>query len=61
MDSYAHRTCGVLSAGATDQSTPSARAPCMSDALEHGFDFTFTKSEKNKRSHYSTLKTMKEV
>ena len=33
----------------------------MDDAREWGFDFAFAKSEKNKGSHYSTLKTMKEV
>ena len=37
----------------------------MADGLESAktwaFNFTFAKSEKNKGSHYSTLKTMKEV
>jgi hypothetical protein len=50
-----------LTGGAMDRSTPSAHALRMSDALECRFDFTFAKSEKNKGSHYSTLKTMKEV
>ena len=48
-------------AGTTEQSLPSAHAACMDEACERGFDFTFVKSEKNKGSHYSTLKTMKEV
>jgi hypothetical protein len=48
-------------AGAMDRSTPSAYALHMSNTLERGFNFTFAKSEKNKGSHYSTLKTMKEV
>jgi hypothetical protein len=47
--------------GATNRSLPSRRAPRMEEARERGFDFTFAKSEKNKGSHYSTLKTMKEV
>jgi hypothetical protein len=47
--------------GATNRSVPSDRAPHMAEARERGFDFTFAKSEKNKGSHYSTLKTMKEV
>jgi hypothetical protein len=47
-------------AGATERSLPSRHAPRMQDALERGFDFTFAKSTK-KTSHFSTLKTMKEV
>jgi hypothetical protein len=47
--------------GATNRSVPTDRAPRMEEARERGFDFTFAKSEKNKGSHYSTLKTMKEV
>jgi len=46
---------------ATNRSVPSNRVPCMEEACEQGFDFAFSKSEKNKGSHYSTLKTMKEV
>jgi hypothetical protein len=48
-------------ASATNQSLPLGCAARMNDALEQGFDFAFAKSEKNKGSHYSTLKTMKEV
>ena len=44
-------------AGATAQSLPSAGAAHMDDACEQGFDF----AEKNKGSHYSTLKTVEEV
>ena len=47
--------------GGTDRSVPSDQAPRLDEACDRGFDFTFTKSEKNKGSHYSTLKTMKEV
>jgi hypothetical protein len=47
--------------GATNRSVPSDRAPHIAEARERGFDFTFANSEKNKGSHYSTLKTMKEV
>jgi hypothetical protein len=47
--------------GTTNCSVPSDRAPHMVEAHERGFDFMFAKSEKNKGSHYSTLKTMKEV
>ena len=47
-------------AGASDRSLPSKNAPQMQDALDRGFDFAFVKSEK-KTSHFSTLKTMKEV
>jgi len=32
----------------------------MTEAQEYGFNFTFAKSDK-KGSHFSTLKTMKEV
>lgn len=46
--------------GATERSLPSENAPCMQEARERGFDFAFAKSDK-KTSHYSTLKTMKEV
>jgi hypothetical protein len=46
--------------GATDKVRPSVQALRMADAIERGFDFTFAKSMK-KGSHYSTLKTMKEV
>lgn len=46
-------------AGATCQSTPSAWAPRMNEVLEYGFDFAFVKSPK--ASHFSTVKTMKEV
>ena len=47
-------------AGASERSLPSKNAPRMQDALDRGFDFTFAKSDK-KTSHFSTLKTMKEV
>jgi hypothetical protein len=47
--------------GATDRSIPSDQAPRMEEARSQGFDFTFAKSEKNKGSHFCTLKTMKEV
>ena len=47
-------------AGASVQSLPSKDAPRMQDALARGFDFAFAKSNK-KTSHFSTLKTMKEV
>src|ERR1700720_3144812 len=49
-----------LWAGASDRSLPSLRAPCMQEAIDHGFNFAFAKSVK-KTSHYSTFKTMKEV
>ena len=47
-------------AGASVRSLPSKDAPRMQDALARGFDFDFAKSNK-KTSHFSTLKTMKEV
>jgi hypothetical protein len=47
-------------AGASERSLPSPNAPRMQDALDRGFDFAFAKSAK-KTSHFSTLKTMKEV
>ncbi|KAJ3745113.1 hypothetical protein DFH05DRAFT_1460002 [Lentinula detonsa] len=47
-------------AGKTDGSLPSRNAPGMSEALENGFHFTVAASEKSPRSHFSTLKTMKE-
>ena len=47
-------------AGASVQSLPSQNAPRMQDALDRGFNFVFAKSNK-KTSHFSTLKTMKEV
>lgn len=46
--------------GASPQSIPSPNAPQMQEARTYGFDFTFAKSDR-KTSHYSTLKTMKEV
>ena len=46
--------------GVTNKVQPSGQALRMVDAIERGFDFTFVKSAK-KGSHYSTLKTMKEV
>lgn len=48
-------------AGATERSLPSAHTAHIDDVCEQGFDFAFAKSEKNKGSHYSTLKTMKEI
>ena len=47
-------------ARALEQSLPSKNASRMQDALDRGFDFAFAKSDK-KTSHFSTLKTMKEV
>lgn len=47
--------------GGTNFSVPSDQAPRMEEARDRGFNFTFAKSEKNKGSHYSMLKTMKEV
>jgi len=47
-------------AGASEQSLPTKNAPWMQDALDRGFNFAFAKSHK-KTSHFSTLKTMKEV
>ena len=47
-------------AGASPQSLPSTNAQGMAEAHANGFDFTFAKSNK-KGSHFSTLKTMKEV
>ena len=47
-------------AGASVQSLPSQNAPWMQDAHDRGFNFVFSKSNK-KTSHFSTLKTMKEV
>ncbi|KAF8433091.1 hypothetical protein L210DRAFT_3649966 [Boletus edulis BED1] len=46
--------------GVSVQSLPSAKAQGMDKAYEYGFDFTFVKSDK-KGSHFSTLKTMKEI
>ena len=48
-------------AGQTERSLPTVSAPGWQEAKDLGFDFTFAKAEKNKGSHYSTLKTMKEV
>jgi hypothetical protein len=45
---------------ASDHSLPLQRAPQMQDAIDRGFNFAFAKSAK-KTSHFSTLKTMKEV
>ncbi|GAW10512.1 DDE superfamily partial [Lentinula edodes] len=47
-------------AGKTAASLPSKDAPGMEKALGHGFCFTVAASEKSPRSHFSTLKTMKE-
>ena len=46
--------------GTSEQSIPLAKAHGMSDAQDYGFDFTFAKSNRH-GSHFSTLKTMKEV
>ena len=46
--------------GATMCSLPKATAEGMSEARELGIHFAFAQSEK-KTSHFSTLKTMKEV
>ena len=47
-------------AGASVRSLLSQNAPWMQDALDRGFNLVFAKSNK-KTSHFSTLKTMKEV
>ncbi|KAE9389251.1 hypothetical protein BT96DRAFT_947016 [Gymnopus androsaceus JB14] len=46
--------------GKTSGSLPSKSAPGMDEALERGFHFTVAASETSPRSHFSTLKTMKE-
>lgn len=46
--------------GKTANSLPSANAYRMDEALGYGFHFTCAASEKSPRSHFSTLKTMKE-
>jgi hypothetical protein len=46
--------------GGTERSLPSPQAHGMTEGKEKGFDFAFAKSNK-KGSHFSTLKTMKEV
>ncbi|KAF8996363.1 hypothetical protein BDQ17DRAFT_1429806 [Cyathus striatus] len=46
--------------GKSLQSLPSATALGMLEALEHKFHFAFAASESSPRSHFSTLKTMKE-
>lgn len=46
--------------GATHRSTPSKDADGMEEALEIGFHFAFAGSG-TKNSHFSTIKTMKEV
>ncbi|KIK73988.1 hypothetical protein PAXRUDRAFT_176957, partial [Paxillus rubicundulus Ve08.2h10] len=46
--------------GASKQLLPSAKAHNMSDTWDYGFNFAFTKSDR-RGSHFSTLKTMKEV
>ncbi len=47
-------------AGKTTGSLLSCNAPRMDDALAHGFHFAFAASVTSPRSHFSTLKTMKE-
>ncbi|KAK1221287.1 hypothetical protein PQX77_015907 [Marasmius sp. AFHP31] len=46
--------------GKTKNSLPLKDAESMPCAQEYGFNFTFAASEQNPRSHFSTLKTMKE-
>ncbi|KIY64144.1 hypothetical protein CYLTODRAFT_472029 [Cylindrobasidium torrendii FP15055 ss-10] len=46
--------------GQSARSLPSESAAGMQEAKAYGFDFTFAKSETSKRSHFSTLKTMRE-
>lgn len=46
--------------GASDKSLPTGASIGMDRAREYGFHFAYAKSEKAS-SHYSTLKTMKEV
>lgn len=46
--------------GATRRSLPSSNAVGMEEALDCGFNFTYANSD-TKNSHFSTLKTMKEV
>lgn len=46
--------------GKTPQSLPLAQASGMDEALDRGFHFAVAASESSPRSHFSTLKTMKE-
>jgi hypothetical protein len=46
--------------GGTERSLPSPHTHGIMEAKEKGFDFAFAKSNK-KGSHFSSLKTMKEV
>lgn len=50
----------VVWSGLSARSLPSGTADGMQEARHFGFDFTFAASAK-KTSHFSTLKTMKEV
>ena len=43
---------------ASERSLPSANAPRMEDTIQRGFNFAFAKK---RTSHFSTVKTMKEV
>lgn len=51
------QVCG----GKTKASKPDAKSEGYDDAQAFGFQFAFAASEKSRNSHYSTLKTMKEV
>lgn len=51
----------LIFGGKTARSCPTAKADKMERALSSGLRFTCAASEKNPSSHYSTLKTMKEV
>ncbi|KAG7099906.1 hypothetical protein E1B28_001705 [Marasmius oreades] len=46
--------------GRSKLSLPSKNATGFSEALDRGFHFAFAASESSQRSHFSTLKTMKE-
>ncbi|THV03436.1 hypothetical protein K435DRAFT_747854 [Dendrothele bispora CBS 962.96] len=46
--------------GRTIKSVPDTDADGMDEAVKFGFDFTYARSESSPKSHFSTLKTMKE-
>ena len=48
-------------AGKTKKSLPSPNAGRMAEALELGIQFSAADSKTKKTSHFSTIKTMKEV
>lgn len=51
----------LINGGRSIKSTPQQSASGMNEAVNAGFNFTFAASEKNRNSHYSTFKTMKEA